>query len=129
MNLKDMTTEDLTALLNAIKNELSSRSAAVNLVVYTHDCQKSSKSHLTKYKHWTKIVKSVDLTKANGYAFIGDFLSVTAEHKLPADSIVVEVCDKDITAYRVTPSGKAKITEATTHSMSGLIQTVADILA
>lgn len=128
MDLKSMTIQELDTLLGDIKKEIAARSAVPELVLYTHDCQKSAKYHLTKYKHWAKAVRSVDLTKTNGYAFIGDFLAITTEHKLPIDTIVVEVCDKDVTAYQVTAAGKVKVAEAKTNSMSSLIQKVADVI-
>lgn len=97
-------------------------------VLYTHDCQTSAKYHLNKYKHWAKQVHSVDVTKTDGYAFQGDFLSVTREHKLPVGSIVVEVCDATITAYRLDADGKERLANRSTRSMSSLIQVVAAAL-
>jgi hypothetical protein len=99
------------------------------LVLYTHGCKNSARHHLSKYKHWAKVVTSVDTTKTNGYAFQGEFLGVTREHKLPVGSIIVEVCDTDIFAYRLTLEGKKEITKGKTKSMSAFIETVAAALA
>jgi hypothetical protein len=98
------------------------------LVLYTHDCKTSAKYHLNKYKHWAKQVHAVDVTKADGYAFQGEFLSVAREHKLPVDSIVVEVCGATITAYRLDADGKERLASRSTRSMSSLIQVVAATL-
>jgi len=92
------------------------------LVLYTHGCKNSSNHHLRKYKHWSKHIKGVDVTKTNGYAFQGDFLAVTAEHKLPAGALVVEVCDTTATLYRMAPDGKVELFSAGTRSMSKLIE-------
>lgn len=126
INLKKLTIEQLNELKAQIVAEIESRQQNKTLVIYTHDCKNSAKYHKGKYKHWTKLVKAVDTTKTNGYAFIGEFLNINYEHKIPANSIVVEVCDKDIIAYRATENGKGKITEAKTNSMSGLIETIAN---
>ncbi|MBS3986208.1 MAG: hypothetical protein KGZ66_11490 [Selenomonadales bacterium] len=98
------------------------------LVLYTHDCKTSAKYHLNKYKHWAKQVHAVDITKTDGYAFQGEFLSVAREHKLPVGSFVVEVCDATITAYRLDADGKERLASRSTRSMSSLIQIVAAAL-
>jgi hypothetical protein len=126
LNLKEMSLNELEALRKAISEEIASRQKT-ELVLYTHGCQKSASYHLRKYKHWAKLVTGVDTSKTNGYAFQGDFLKVEAEHKLPVGSIVVEVCDADIFAYRLTPNGKEEIARAKTKSMSALIEKVAKV--
>lgn len=120
MNLKEMTIEALENLRKEIMDELKSRTP--ELVLYAHDCKKSAKYHLDKYKHWAKLVTSIDTTKTNGYAFVGDFLSVYNEHKLPIGSIVAEVCDTSITVYRITLEGKQEIASGFTKSMSAVIE-------
>jgi len=127
--LKNMSIEELKNLNELINSELKSRKPPEEkLIVYTHDCKNSANHHKTKYKHWVKVIKSVDITKTNGYAFIGDFLNINFEHKLPIGSILVEVCNTDITAYQITASGKAKIDTAKTNSMSGFIEKIAILL-
>jgi hypothetical protein len=123
-NLKNMSIEELESLKKAIVAELHSREEKPELVLYTHACKGSSTYHLNKYKHWAKLVKSVDVTKTNGYAFAGEFLNVNAEHKIPAGSIVVEVCDCSITAY-IAGKEFEEIGHANTRSMSSLIEKVA----
>jgi len=74
------------------------------------------------------VVKSVDTTQTNGYAFQGDFLGVRREHKLPVDSVVVEVCGEEVRAYRMTQEGKKLIAECRRNEMSALIGAVADAI-
>lgn len=99
---------------------------APQLVLYTHNCKDSAKHHRNKYKHWAKLVTAVDTTITNGYAFIGEFLKVENEHKVPVGSIIVEVCHTTITAYEITADGKIEIGTAKTKSMSALIEQLAE---
>lgn len=123
-NLKNLTTEELKALIAQIQEELNSRQSPAQLVLYTHNCKSSAKYHLEKYKHWAKRVSSVDTTKTNGYAFVGDFLNTTSEHKLPVGAVIVEVCDTKISCYQMQPEGKQKIAEGRTTAMSSFIDEV-----
>jgi len=125
-----MTNEELLAGITALEAELKSRqNVETNDCVYTHDCKGSAKYHLGKHKHWAKLVKAIDKSKTNGYAFIGDFLSVRAEHRVPKNSIVVEVCGTTLTAYRITGDHeKAKISSAGTRSLSSLISKLFDLV-
>jgi len=125
MDLKSLSIEELRDLISQAHTELASRS---ELVVYTHDCSGSARYHLGKYKHWAKLVKSVDESKTNGYAWIGDFLSVERENKIPSGSLVAEVCGSAITVYRVTSEGKEKIGSASTSAPSSLIEKVASLI-
>lgn len=79
-------------------------------------------------KHWAKLVSAVDKKQTSGYAFSGEFLSVDRQSKIPAGSIVVEVCGNTIKAYRITPHGKEKLAEARTNAMVELIDKVAAAL-
>jgi len=124
INFKEMSTEELKKLIEGARKELESRAA--ELVLYAHDCKGDSRYHLSKYKHWAKKVSSVDVTKTNGYAFIGQFLDVRSEHKLPVGSVVVEVCGDNVRAYKLTKDGKKRFAEANRKSMSDLIAKVAE---
>lgn len=128
VDLKNMSIEDLKNLAVQIQLEIESRKPITELVLYTHDCKDSANYHKNKYKHWSKLIKSVDTSKTNGYAFIGEFLNINYEHKIPVNSIIVEVCDTKIKAYKITASGKELIDESKVTSMSNLIQNVADEL-
>jgi hypothetical protein len=130
LNLSELTTAELEALAAAIKKEIASRKVETQKkYLYTHACKYGSNYHLKKYKHWSKLVTAVDTAKTNGYAFVGDFLNVSAEHLLPIGSIIVEVCDEDITAYKITDSDtREKIAEGKTRSMYKVIKLVADIM-
>lgn len=124
-NLKEMTIEALETMKKAVCEEIAIRQTATALVLYTHKCKNTAKHHLDKYKHWAKVVFGVDTTKTSGYAFQGDFLRVEAEHKLPVGSLVVEVCNRSVCAYRLSSAGKEKIAEGITTSMSLIIDALA----
>lgn len=126
INVKKMDMETLRALQAQIAAEIKARCSS-NLVIYTHGCKDAAKHHLSKYKHWAKLVTAVDTTKTDGYAFIGDFLRVTSEHKVPVGSIIVEVCDKDILCYIMEASGKHRVYSGSTGSMSSFIDDVASL--
>ena len=130
INMKDLTNEEINLIISQLKAELRSREAAPQLVVYSHDCQNSANHHKNKYKHWCKLVSEIDLTKADGYAFIGQFLQFSSENMLVRDSIVVEVCGIDYTAYRVTGDHeKEKICTARRGSIRSMITTISNLLA
>ncbi len=96
-------------------------------VIYTHDCHNSAKYHKGKYKHWCKLVKSVNTDKVNGYAFDGDFLSLNTENLVPVDSIVVEVCGNDYTAYRIVgDNDKKEVASGTKSNLVTFIREVAN---
>ena len=126
INYNEFTDDQLKELIEEAKKELMKRKK--QLVVYTHDCKNAARHHLGKYKHWSKLVTSVDTSKTNGYAFGGDFLTVTAEHKLPVGSVVVEVCGGTIEAYIMKPEGKEYQFKASTSSMSDFIEKVAELV-
>ena len=122
MNLKDLSIQELKRLSFEVKEEINSRESQ-KLVVYTHGCKNSANYHKRKYKHW-KLVKIVDTTKTNGYAFIGDFLNIDYGHKVKVGSIIVEVCSSTIKAYKTNENGFELIAEATTNSMSEFIDKI-----
>ena len=127
INYKELTDIQLKELIEAAKRELDSRKKT-ELVLYTHDCKNAAKHHLGKYKHWAKLVTSVDTSKTNGYAFSGEFLTATAEHKIPVGSVVVEVCGSTIEAYIMKNGGKEYQFKASTSSMSDFIEKVAELV-
>lgn len=94
-------------------------------VVYEHECKDSARHHLAKYKHWAKLITSVDTNKTNGFAFGGEFLDVNSEHKLDVGSLVVEACGDTITLFRIDEDGKAELTVAQKNKMSALIERAA----
>jgi hypothetical protein len=126
LDLKNMTDEELNNLKAQINEELLCREKKE--VVYTHNCKTASTYHLQKYKHWAKLVTGVDTSKTNGYAFKGTFLAVTQEHKVPIGSIIVEVCEVVITAYRMELNGKKELFSGRTHTMSKFIEKVAELI-
>lgn len=97
-------------------------------VVYEHECKGSARHHLMKYKHWAKLITSVDTNKTNGFAFGGEFLNVNSEHKIDVGSLVVEACGDTITLFRIDEDGKAELAVAQKNKMSGLIEKAAEEL-
>ena len=126
--LNELSTDDLLKIKAAINEELQRRAAEDEFVIYQHDCFDCASYHLHKYKHWAKVVRAVDTKKTDGYAFIGDFLSVQKQHKVPNGSVVVEVCGSNVKAYRITKEKKEKIAESTTNKLVEFIEKVAAAL-
>lgn len=112
--------------INLKTDEIKTRCSS-NLVVYTHGCKDAAKHHLGKYKHWAKLITAVDTSKTNGYAFIGNFLQVTAEHKVPVGSVIVDVCDTDIDCYVMDAAGKRKVFSGDTGHMCKFIDDVSTL--
>ena len=50
-----------------------------NIDIKKDKCKGSARHHLSKYKHWSKLIISVDTNKTNGFAFGGEFLDVNPE--------------------------------------------------
>ena len=126
MNFKETDTEELKAMRDAINAELKSREAKPQKVIYLHDCASCSNYHQSRYKHYSKLVRRVDVEQKNGYAFIGDFLGVSDE---PSGSVVVERCDNDVTAYRVTGDrAKEQLAKCDARRMIDFIRKLAEIV-
>lgn len=125
IDLTSMDLDELIFLREEVIKEITNRVRPSQLALYTHGCKDASKYHLNKYKHWAKLISGVNASKTNGYAFQGDFLSVTREHKLPVGSVVVEVCDTAAFACRLTAVGVQVIAKGSTKSMSAFIEAVA----
>jgi len=94
-------------------------------VVYEHECKGSARHHLMKYKHWAKLITSVDTNKTNGFAFGGEFRDVNSEHKIGVGSWVVVACGDTITLFRIDEDGKAELAVAQKNKMSALIERAA----
>jgi hypothetical protein len=110
---KQLTCDEMQKLKQVLEAELRSREADQQpQIIYTHDCWNASKYHRNKYKHWAKHIHSVDTTKLDGYAFIGDWLQVERENYVPSGAIVVEVCENDFTCYRIAEDGKVTVASA-----------------
>lgn len=54
--------------------------------------------------------------------------ALNREHKIPEGSIVVEVCDNEITAYRILAEEKEFLDSAKTNSMNSLIENLAAVI-
>lgn len=119
---------DAQDLLDEAWQSAEEAPAPPKLVVYEHDCHGASTHHLRKYKHWAKVVREVDLSKTDGYAFVGDFLRVEQDHMLPTGSLVVEVCDNRYDAYVVGPEGKDRIADGRRGSLAPFVRAVAEFM-
>lgn len=128
MNVSEMNTEELLVA----KAEIEKRIEEINgkkkkLCLYTHRCKDSANHHMGKYKHWAKLVSGIDTSKTNGYAFIGEFLGVNYEHMVPEGSIVVEVCDCTIIAWKIGVDKDEKLGSAYTNSAAELINKLSQL--
>ena len=129
MELANLSVEALKTLQFEIAEELKKREADAPKVIYLHDCAEATDYHLGRYKHYAKLVTGVDVSKTNGFAFIGDFLGVSDEHLISAGSIVVERCDDTVIAYRVTGDRqKEKIAGCSAFRMIDFIRKLAEVV-
>ena len=124
--IQELSLEDLNKIKATINKEIERRQD--KKVIYTHECKESAKHHKNKYKHWTKKIESIDTTKTNGYAFVGEFLNINQEHKIAVGSIVVECCGDDLTAYRILENEKEEICSAQRNSLSGMIEELSKLV-
>lgn len=127
-SLANLTTKELEALQTALNKEMAKRKNKVASVCYEHDCKDCSKYHRNKYKHWAKLVNAVNITKSNGYAFVGDFLHVDSQAVVPSDSIVVERCKDRLRCYRITGKGKELVCEGDISSKVTFISAVNEVV-
>lgn len=98
-SIEAMSTAELYKLKAKINQEILNRTE--KKVMYQHDCFGSARYHFANYKHWSKIVTAVDVTKATAYGFIGDFLNVHITNVVPLHSIIVECCGVTYRVYEV----------------------------
>lgn len=123
-NFESMTLEQLKQLKTEIGNEILKREPRDDMVVYVHDCAESSNHHKNKYKHWSKLVTGVDTSRADGYAFAGEFLTFGREHMVPKNSIVIDVCDDQIYAYEMDGAENICFAQSDKRRMAEFIKTV-----
>lgn len=124
--LKRLTENELLNLEQEIKKEVNTRQPKQQYVKYEHDCHNAGNSnyHFKKYQHWAKLINDIDMTKSNGYAFIGKFLSVSSQELLPIDSVIVERCGNNLKCYRMTSKVKQLIVSGSVGSMVDFIMLV-----
>lgn len=127
-SLIKLSNTDLEDLKIELNKEMAKRKNVTGDVCYEHDCKDSSKYHLKKYKHWSKLIEKVDLSKCNGYAFIGRFLTVDKQNIVPSGALVVERCDDRLRCYRITSEGKELACEGQANSMVTFISAVNEAL-
>lgn len=100
-DLKNLTLQELKDLVKEANTLIKEMELNNRKVVYQHNCFGSASYHLTKYKHWSKLITDVDVSKSNGYAFIGEFLKVNMKHQVPIGSLIVECCNNSLYLYKV----------------------------
>ena len=100
IELNKYSSEELIKLKEEITNELLKRNPQKK-VLYKFDCSNSSDYHHNKYRHWGRIIKTIDETKTNGYAFIGEKIELRKESLVPINSFIVECCGDDLKLYKV----------------------------
>lgn len=124
MDLKTLNLEQLKDLKDKVQVEISKREGKDAIkYIYTHDCYDRSTYHQGKYKHYVKTIRSIDDTKSNGYAFIGDFLKVDKENLVVADSYVVECCSGTLKLYLIIGNQeKELVLEGTQRTICAFIQ-------
>lgn len=119
-NLKSLTIEELERLQASIVKERGLRGNKKS--IYTHDCFGSSNYHYGKYKHYSKVITSIDDSKTNGYAFNGEFLKVDKENRIPEGSYVIETCSITLRIYKVTNDEKELILEGKSRNYVSFIR-------
>jgi hypothetical protein len=107
--IKSFTLEELQTLQNQLIKEKDSR--VTPKYVYTHDCCGYSNYHFNKYKHYSKRITGVDDSKANGFAFLGEFLNVRKENLVPEGSFILEVCNMSLKLYKINKECKELVLE------------------
>jgi len=96
INLTEMSNEDLRNLIAEATKVLNSRTSTQKVKV-TIELSK-------RHKCWAKTVTHVDITKSNGYAFVGEFIKANELIELPVGTYVL--------GYEETGSDKNKDIEA-----------------
>jgi len=127
-----MKKEEMERKIEGQKQNQKGGNGMKNLVVYEHECMKAASYHLNKYKHWAKLLTGVDVTKSNGFAFIGEWLQVTSQNQVIEGSLVVEYCgydgSREFKLYRVTQSGKQEVAAASRQTIVEFIRKAAEEL-
>ncbi|MFL0250642.1 hypothetical protein ACJDT4_09440 [Clostridium neuense] len=100
VNFNELTIEELQQLKQEVVEHINAKRENKQ-VIYVHDCCYSSNYHRGKYKHFAKLLTSIDDTKTNGFAFNGKFLKVDKENLVEKENYVVEVCNCSIRLYKV----------------------------
>lgn len=89
--------KEIKKIIDKAINEKSEK----KFIIYKHSCFGSSSYHFSKYTHWAKLIKEIDNSKTNGYAFIGEFLKVDSENLIKVGSFIVESCSDELKLYKV----------------------------
>ena len=133
VDFKEMSTEALKEMLENLKAELETREEKTeekeNIIYCTDDYDLQSNRHFVKYNHWAKILKSIDDSKTNGYAFTGEFIPYKQENSVKKGSIVLEHDENGFTAYRaINDNEKEMLMNATRTNLVTFIKELKKIM-
>lgn len=124
--VKLMPIEDIKELKNKISFLIDFKDKTKKSI-YKHDCFGSSTYHFRKYKHYAKVLDSIDDTKANGFAFVGGFLNCDKEDIVRDGSFIIEVCHEDYRLYKIENDVKELILEGRRKELVSFIKSVKEL--
>lgn len=100
----------------------------VEKTIYTCDCFGSSTHHLTKYRHWAKVVQKIDDSENSGYAFKGEFIHINKENLVPVGSFIIETCGNNIRMYKANSQNKELVVAGTYSKLVSFIKECKDVI-
>lgn len=124
--VKLMSIDDLNKLKQQVSLLIETKNITKNST-YRHDCFGSSTYHFRKYKHYAKVLDRIDLTKKDGFAFVGDFLSYNTEDIVKDGSYIIEVCHEDYKLYKIENDIKELILEGRRKELVSFIKRVKEL--
>jgi hypothetical protein len=122
IDLSVLEESEILELQAALAEETERRKPIRIKAEYRHKCNGMSNIHQNAYKHWAMVLTGVDITRSDNRAFEGGWLAMGESHYIKLGSVVVEVCDKTITAYLATANGMSKMSDTHTDVMGGFIK-------
>ena len=126
--IEEMETEELKELKLKIEAELNKRKEDKK-IIYNTDNFNSSTYHINKYKPWAKEINAIDITKTNGFAFIGNFLKLKNENIVKQGQHVVEMDENRLYLYKAKEDYKKDlILEESKANYISFIRNVAEII-
>lgn len=127
MDLEKMNKEDLENLIKEANAKLEQKEEKI---IYVTDFTRGNSG----YKRWAKVITSIDNTKTNCYAFVGDWLSKenNTENILIKNSYIIEFIgrkENQFTIYKATDNNKKDlILEGDTNSLVSFILKAREII-
>lgn len=81
--------KELTAQLEWVNARLEAK-AETKKIIWSGACIGCATYHRGKYKHWAKVITSIDTSKKNGYAFQGTWLDYFSENEVLETAWILE---------------------------------------